>query len=578
MQPSAEAAGPTNNYFLPFARETVTLFNGSSNSGKSTAVRKIIENADLYFETQIRRVVVLHSHHPSEEDYILHPNNRCPWPQPDIQHHLLEEFDVENLEEDDLLILEDLQQVTQAVSVILNTHTHHKKLLGTILINHSILGSTHYQLLNLVHRIVLFLSSVAVVNAGDYIISRFFKNPDIKTYLKSILAFGQEHKETLLLEFVSHPDKKKKVFHLAVTHLLSLTNVALPFAVVFPYPETVHKYTKLTDQRVPLALLPSVADAEKEEEHQIEYEDNEEEENCVTKQLFEKEKFKVYNLMDSMPDRGFLFLSKQNVLTLSREEAKVAREAAESGASAAGGPEARCLDEEKIWNEAALSIEKEVEKSFPVQKWLKCKNLLRYMLSNPEFCFSSDCKRVSLKNSATSESNNSDSDSTDSSENSSEEDEGKASKWKNSVVIIDFLGVAIRRSAPNEIEGGKIDYKLYRKFANSLLKHNTPLSYFPNQLLLVHSSTSAAAQRKKISLGRRRYIHRIRRSHCSDCDRRSAGTPRRRRRKPLKQRRKENNYGDDFPLSATFHRPPHPTTLREKEEEEITFENLAQQP
>ena len=158
-----------------------------------------------------------------------------------------------------------------------------------------------------------------------------------------------------------------------------------------------------------------------------------------------------------------------------------------------------CANEkQKKWNEMALYLEHEIESTFPLKKWNAAKNLTREILRCNELCISTDFRSVFISN-----------------------------KPRSSYPIIDFLNAAIRKSGPNELPD---KVAMYRPLVQVLLKHNVPLAFILNKLMLPgqkrHSIAAAArgshhynhAQPHEYRQSRRRqrrpfkHAHRIRHS------------------------------------------------------------------
>ena len=163
-----------------------------------------------------------------------------------------------------------------------------------------------------------------------------------------------------------------------------------------------------------------------------------------------------------------------------------------------GGDKLCANEKQKKWNEMALYLEHEIESTFPLKKWNAAKNLTREILRCNELCISTDFRSVFISN-----------------------------KPRSSYPIIDFLNAAIRKSGPNELPD---KVAMYRPLVQVLLKHNVPLAFILNKLMLPgqkrHSIAAAArgshhynhAQPHEYRQSRRRqrrpfkHAHRIRHS------------------------------------------------------------------
>ena len=188
------------SHFLPFAHSSTTLLTGPSNIGKTTYVKRILENSHLFFEKPIKRVIVI-NYNPRVTFYTLEQQPDSPWPLPPVEQYLNGEFQVDTLEEDDCIIFGDLQGIPDDLRTVVNLITHHVKLAHCFVVTHGLLNNTdHFALLQYVHRIVLFTQSKAVCRLARYINATFFTDPETKEYLKQIIGVAERHQQILHLE------------------------------------------------------------------------------------------------------------------------------------------------------------------------------------------------------------------------------------------------------------------------------------------------------------------------------------------------------------------------------------------
>ena len=177
--------------FLPFPRNCVSLLTSPTNTGKSTYIKKILEHSHLFFAQPLERVVVVNCH-SLVSHYQLEQLPDCPWPVPPVEHYLLSEFYTEILQSNDILVFEDLQSLTPNLRLVITAITHHCNLSSVFIVTHSLLGSSQFELLSLVHKIILFCQSGAVTRLALYIIRTFFVDAELKLLLKSILAVAEQ--------------------------------------------------------------------------------------------------------------------------------------------------------------------------------------------------------------------------------------------------------------------------------------------------------------------------------------------------------------------------------------------------
>ena len=152
---SAAASTWDPQFFLPFPRNCVSLLTSPSNTGKSTYIQSILENAHLFFAQPFDRVVVVNCH-SQVSTYQLQQLPSCPWPVAQVEHFLISEFYTDILQPNDVVILEDLQQVTSNVKLLVTTIAHHSDLSALFIVTHALLGTRQFELLSYVHKVILF--------------------------------------------------------------------------------------------------------------------------------------------------------------------------------------------------------------------------------------------------------------------------------------------------------------------------------------------------------------------------------------------------------------------------------------
>ena len=153
-----------------------------------------------------------------------------------------------------------------------------------------------------------------------------------------------------------------------------------------------------------------------------------------------------------------------------------------SEGSGGGGGKLCDNEKQKKWNEMALYLENEIESTFPLKKWNAAKNLTREILRCNELCISSDFRTVFISN-----------------------------KPRSNYPIIDFLNAAIRKAGPGEIPQ---KVAMYQPLVQVLLKHNVPLTFIINKLMLpgqLHQASYAHSRHDKDTPRELLHSHRRRR-------------------------------------------------------------------
>ena len=324
--------------FLPFPRNCISLLTSPTNTGKSTYLKNILQNPHLFFATPFDRVVVVNCH-SLVSTYELEQDPNCPWPVATVEHYLLSDFVAEILQPNDLLIIEDLQELTPNIKLLVTAITHHCDLTACFIVTHSLLGSRQFELLSYVHKVILFLKSAAVARLALYIIRHFFVDPNLKAYLKSILGVAESQQAIIHIE-INPIAGRSTAHHIALSHLLSLTSPK-GFCLLYPHPNTMAAYEKHQEVMDIDALDSEFLDRVPEQLH---------------------------------PD-SFVLLNAKAV-----KQWKSQQQPQESTGE--------CAEEagEKEWTEACNTLEDMINDTVPASKLFKAKSLCKELLKNPQFC------------------------------------------------------------------------------------------------------------------------------------------------------------------------------------------------
>jgi hypothetical protein len=422
--------------FRPFPRQTSTLIAGPSFIGKSTYVKKLVEYQHIFFQDTVTRLVVVNCNDSVTFPPLEEPQDESQLRRPlaTLVQRTWQDFEVGDLEQCDVLVIDDLQKVTQQVRDIVNAATHHLGLAHCFVITHSVLGSRQYELLNLVHRIALFCSSTSVSNLANYVLSTRILDPDLKTRLKEALGSAQRSREVLVLELSALPESVQP-YHVACSHLLRLTDPKFGYALVYPHPSRAEMYEQEADD-IAAVEMKSPDQASK-----------------------------------NLPGNGdfvagsFLVLRPEMVAALKKKKSKVGKTGA--GSEEDSGDDQVCLDkDEKLWNRTVLQMESDVENFLPSKQWRACKSLLYELLHNPSLCLTKEGRRITLHD-------------------------------RPGVVasLIDYLTAATRRDAPTErrVKSQTPEFKAFRQITAALLAGDSPKSLFKNRLVLPSPSESRRA-------------------------------------------------------------------------------------
>ena len=323
--------------FLPFPRNCISLLTSPTNTGKSTYLKHILQHPHLFFATPFDRIVVINCH-SLVSTYEIEQDPSCPWPAAEVEHHLLSDFLTESLQPNDLLIIEDLQEFTPNIKLLVTAITHHCDLTACFIVTHSLLGSKQFELLSYVHKVILFLKSAAVARLALYIIRHFFVDPNLKAYLKSILGVAESQQAIIHIE-INPIAGKSTAHHIALSHLLSLT-APKGFCLLYPHPNTMSAYEKHQEVMDIDALDSEFLDKVPEQLH---------------------------------PDSFVLLNAKAVQQWKSQQPQQGTGECAEEAG-------------EKEWTEACNTLEDMINDTVPASKIFKAKSLCKELLKNPQFC------------------------------------------------------------------------------------------------------------------------------------------------------------------------------------------------
>ena len=457
---------------LPFPRASVNLITCASNSGKTHLLQKIFLHPGAFIEdhASIRRVIYINCnkrdigfihpwhHHATtqqqQDKQQQQEQERQQEQQPDLAANLhspspsvinfellslgieeLGEFE-DVVERGDVVILDDLLILSEAVHHLVNYAAHHYNL-TVFIVTQSCLASPLYSLVSSVHNIVLFFKNSSTLRLAHHLLHQYFYCSATKKYLRDIFAQAERDKCILVLKIncVATSPHHKAV--LAYSHIESLfadpaaTSPLLPpHCRVYPelgYREAFMEETALRKIKMPAKLAAS---------------------------------------LHASGDDTFILVPARNVLVQEEEEEK---EEDEEGATCKEGRKkgAACLQRE--WEEMVEFLEAEIESSFPFKRWIHAKNLLRELLRCPDLCITADYKLCFIKDHKR--------------KNPTSVVSTAAANAKHvHFSIIDFLNLATRHSAPGEMTSEKIFN--FVPLVRVLLAHAIPHTYIQNKMLL----------------------------------------------------------------------------------------------
>ena len=335
------AVSDTAKYFVAFPRNSVTLISSPTYSGKTFLVQHIIKNSRYYFAQPLTRVVIILCNPRVSFDFEQDPEN----PPIEVVTCSLQDFNDDIIQTQDLVLVEDIQFLTEEIKTITNVLCHHLDLIGVILISQGLLGQPKlFPLLSLSHRIVLFLSNSASIRLSKFILQSCYQDAELKQYLKNIISYAEREKSVLLLELnpVSGPQQP---CYIAISNLANFPPASMPRPIVFPHPSKKRLYME-------------------------EFQDNSAELSGLGDDL------------EALPEGSYILVPSSQVTRKKK--------------GAVAGAEDDC---EAHWNELMDVIHDNLENNFTGKKLILAKNLVREMLSTKQFCISASGKRIMIKDS-----------------------------------------------------------------------------------------------------------------------------------------------------------------------------------
>jgi hypothetical protein len=183
-------------FFTPFYPHSVTVLSAPSNAGKSTLVQNIIRNKENCFTRPFSRAVVVFCN----EKVNCLPYDSLAGPGLHIESCYLEDFSIQDLLPNDLVIFEDVLKVTSAIQETIKVLAHHIDLASVFVIVQSVYNDEFKILLSISHQIIIFLNGTQGTKLAQQIKQYFFINPEIKEKIKTIIAEGEKYKEVILIK------------------------------------------------------------------------------------------------------------------------------------------------------------------------------------------------------------------------------------------------------------------------------------------------------------------------------------------------------------------------------------------
>lgn len=334
-----ESSQSTLLEYSPFPRNSVNLVVGPTHIGKSFFVTQLLNNYKVYFHGPVDRILVVLC---NERVQPLTIDTDVP-----IEQIPLSEYLPDILQPNDLVVIDDLQNLTEPIKHTISVSAHHYNLVSLFVITHVLVGDANFTLASRIHRLFLFTNSSANIRQAKYMIDHFYQDPEVKSYLKRVLGFCESENQILALELsaLASSSRDQRVI-LAFSHLPSL--VDKHFFLLYPFPYWGQKYTN----------------------------------NFAHTVVTNMESFPYDEMPPNLPQPTLVAVPMDAVV---KAKAKTQDEPTET-----------CSDKQQ-WEETIGEIEENIESYFPPPRWQKVKNLAKEILRNPNFCVKTDGKTFHLK-------------------------------------------------------------------------------------------------------------------------------------------------------------------------------------
>ena len=404
VEPSTSTSTPTTTTtttpFYPFFLNSVNVISTHTNGGKTTFLINIIKHRHLYFPTTVKGVLVVLCNNFIEG----HNYKELETENFDVQIVYLDNFELELLQENYILIFEDVSVLSQIIVDCVNIHVHHLNLTSAFIVCQSVFYDKFRNLLSTCHNIIFSYSGSNGIRLLKYIVHYFCASDELKSYLSEICSISVLINTFVLLQLnqTARTDQPDYFAIVGIENLFKENDLPPAVKTAF-YPTLV--FPQLNKKSTFVQM----------------YDDNEAEVDD-----FDATKY---------PSNAYVLVPVKNV----------------KKRNISSGPAATKTSLESKWNSLNKSIREEIVTSnFKHKKQLQAFAIVSKMLKNSDFLFSKDGTKVQIKDMP-----------------------------KTLVPIIDFLDVAARASAPNEVPN-----PTFVHFVKTMRNKGAPLSIIKNKSLL----------------------------------------------------------------------------------------------
>ena len=402
--------------FYPFFEHSVNVISSHTNGGKTTLLLNLLKHCNSYFppSVDIRGATVVLCNNFIDGDVYKELETESFA----VELVYLDNFEVDVLKENYILIFEDVCVLSQIIVDCVNVHVHHLNLASAFIVCQSIFYDKFRNLLSTCHNIIFSYNGSNGIRLFKYVVHYFCATDELKSYLTTICSSSVLINTFVLLQ-LNQTAKIEQPNYFAIVGIENIfKNDPVHFpTLVFPQLREKDNYIKMY------------------EENEADYED------------FDSSK---------LPDNAYVLVPVKNVKRRN------------VGGAGARGPNQKPSLETK-WNELNKKIREEIVTSnFKHKKQLQAFAIVAKMLKNADFLFSKDGAKVQIKDLP-----------------------------KTQVPIIDFLDVAARASAPNEVPN-----PIFVQFVKTMRNKGAPLSIIKNKSLL-YKMNKKYVNKKMLEFGKK---------------------------------------------------------------------------
>ena len=181
----------------PFFPNCVSILCCTTNGGKTTFLINTLKHLSIYYSGPVKGVIVVLCNPIIEGSCYLELQTETF--TVDIVY--LDDFEIDILQENKVLIFEDVGVLTQIIIDSCNVLAHHLKLSSVFIVCQSVFSDVKFkQLLSIAHGIVFSFAGANGIRLSNYITRYFCASDELKSYLKTITETAAQLNTFVLLQ------------------------------------------------------------------------------------------------------------------------------------------------------------------------------------------------------------------------------------------------------------------------------------------------------------------------------------------------------------------------------------------